>query len=297
MVGGRLFTEQIGAAVFDHGAQFFTVRSAEFELAVDHWTRAGLVGEWCRGFTVVDGYPRYRANAGMQSLAIHLAGELTTAGVEILPSTAVRSVSPDPAGQGWTVTVEAGDRQSLETDAVVLTPPAPFSAALIRQGGAPIDPEVLSVLDGVGCHRVLALLAVVDRPAALPPPGAHQQPDDPTFSFIADNQAKGVSGVPAVTFHTAHQRSAELWEEADDVILATLLPEVTKVVAPARTLELQLRRWPCSGPVNPHPDPYLELTRTPGPLIVAGDGFGPSKVEGAYLSGLAAARAVAADQS
>ena len=48
--GGRLATRRIGGAVFDHGAQFFTVRSDEFGRRVDRWRRDGVVAEWCRGF-------------------------------------------------------------------------------------------------------------------------------------------------------------------------------------------------------------------------------------------------------
>ena len=34
-VGGRLATRRAGSAVFDHGAQFFTARSDEFQQQVD----------------------------------------------------------------------------------------------------------------------------------------------------------------------------------------------------------------------------------------------------------------------
>ena len=54
-VGGRLATRRIGDGVFDHGAQFFTVRDAEFGKHVAEWLRAGVVREWCRGFAHMDG--------------------------------------------------------------------------------------------------------------------------------------------------------------------------------------------------------------------------------------------------
>ncbi|HWB73125.1 MAG TPA: FAD-dependent oxidoreductase, partial [Egibacteraceae bacterium] len=50
-VGGRLATERLAGATFDHGAQFFTIRDERFATLVDDWRAAGLqVGAWCHGF-------------------------------------------------------------------------------------------------------------------------------------------------------------------------------------------------------------------------------------------------------
>ena len=43
-------TRRIGAAVVDHGAQFFTVRTPELAARVTRWQAEGLVFEWSRGF-------------------------------------------------------------------------------------------------------------------------------------------------------------------------------------------------------------------------------------------------------
>lgn len=287
-VGGRLATEQIGEAVFDHGAQFFTVRSPELEEATAAWLDQGLVDVWCRGFAPVDGYPRYRATGGMQALAHHLAQELTEVGVEIATSTTVDAITATGAGagQGWAV-------GRFEAPAAIVTPPVPAARALLAAGGVDLDPGAAAAIDGFTCHRVLALLAVLDRSPELAPPGALQQPDDPVFSFVADNQAKGLSPVPAVTFHTAHGRSAELWADPDEAVVMALTPAMEAVIGSARIEEVLLRRWSAAGPVAPHPEPCLVAARGSGPLVLGGDGFGPSKVEGAFLSGRAAADAVA----
>ena len=60
-------------ATLDHGAQFFTVRTPAFQHRVDDWVARGLVTVWCHGFDADDGYPRYVATAGMNSLAKDLA--------------------------------------------------------------------------------------------------------------------------------------------------------------------------------------------------------------------------------
>ncbi|MDH3683811.1 MAG: FAD-dependent oxidoreductase [Acidimicrobiia bacterium] len=303
-VGGRLATKRIGRATLDHGAQFFTVRSDEFRREVDEWLAAGVVEEWCRGFGEVDGYPRYRVAGGMNELARYLASDLAGAGVDVATGRRVTAIRP--GDQGWRIDDEEADRdgragrQQTITDvsALVVTPPVPLALELLEAGGTLLTPDCSSTLDGLAYHRVIALLAVLDRPPDLPAPGALQRPDDPTFTFVADNQAKGISPVPAVTFHTAHARSADLWPADDDEIVEALLPTARQMVAPAEIVELQIERWRYTGPVRSHPDPCLVATVAgvpqPGPLVFAGDGFGGSKLEGAYLSGLAAGAAVTA---
>ena len=49
-----------------------------------------------------------------------------------------------------------------------------------------------------------------------------------------------------------------------------------------------LARWRYGWVTNPHPDPCLFASDDP-PMLFCGDAFGQPKVEGAALSGLAAA--------
>jgi renalase len=289
-IGGRLATRQIGAALLDHGAQFFTVRSPAFQASVERWLGEGVVEEWCRGFTVEDGFPRYRAVGGMGALARRLRFDVERAGIEVATGHRVSALLSD--GERWVATYEGATREPDEASAVIATPPVPQILELLRAGAVPLPAQHREVLESFAYHRVLALLTVLDRSPGLPAPGALQQPDNPVFSFVADNEAKGISTAPAVTFHTAHALSAELWDRSDEEVLERLLGPARAVVAPATITGHQLKRWRYSGPVQPYPDPCLVLATDPGPLVLAGDGFGTSKFEGAYTSGAAAAGAV-----
>src|SRR5918993_1998647 len=78
-VGGRMRTDRLEEGVFDHGAQFFTVRGEHFGVMVEDWLSAGVAEEWTRGFANAsgekneDGYPRYKGVRGMTAIAEHLA--------------------------------------------------------------------------------------------------------------------------------------------------------------------------------------------------------------------------------
>ncbi len=289
--GGRLATRRMGAAYVDHGAQFFTVRSDRFRADVDAWLEAGVIAEWCQGFDAVDGYPRYRANGGMSSLARHLADKAIRAGATI--ATKVQTTAVIPGASDWTLTHDHWVREPDEVDAVLLTAPVPESLALLAAGGVkPSDPALADIT----YHRCVALLATVNPEAklTLPEAGATQEPADPAFSFIADNHRKGISPVPALTFHTAHALSAELWEASDKDITSRLVPLAAAAVGlePADLLDVQLKKWRFTGPVTPWPDRYAVAIERPRPVVLAGDAFGGPKVEGAFLSGVAAAETI-----
>ena len=53
-------------------------------------------------------------------------------------------------------------------------------------------------------------------------------------------------------------------------------------------IESSLARWRYSWVTNAHPEPFLAASEDPA-LLFCGDAFGQPKVEGAALSGLAAA--------
>lgn len=272
--GGRLATRRVAGGTLDHGAQFFTVRSDAFRSMVDDLLRAGTVQEWCRGFAEVDGYPRYAATGGMNALARTLAADL-----DVRCGVTVRSIGR--SATSWQVETEGA---VLTTPTVVLTPPLPQALALLDAGATPYDPELATV----AFHKVLALLVTLDGRPAVGEPGGRQLTEG-LFSFVADNASKGVSAVPALTLHVAHGPSAERWDDPDDVVLADLLAAAAPWIGSARVVAAELKRWRYAGPVTPRREHAATVADG---LVLAGDAFAGAKVEGAVLSGLAAAATV-----
>ncbi len=285
--GGRMATRALaGGASADYGAQFFTVRSEAFSVAVARWLAEGTVQEWCRGFlsddghprsSGGDGHPRYVVADGMGQLAARMAR-----GLDVRLSVHVDSIAK--IGGRWAVTWPATRWASaglLAADVVVLTPPAPQSAALAA--GQVTIPEVAYA-------PTISLLVALGGLPSVPFPGGVQLQDDPTWSWIGDNMAKGVSPVPALTLHTSSEVAAARWEQDDDVLTTGLLRAAAPWLGGAEILDTSLQRWRYATPVEPHPRTCL--VRAEGALVFAGDGYGRPGIEGAFLSGRAAAEAV-----
>jgi len=276
--GGRMATRVLGDGTrADHGAQFFTVRSEAFQRRVSGWLDDGAVWEWCRGFGTDDGHARYAAVGGMAELADRL-----TDGVDV--RTSVRVASVRPSGRRWVASWPAGhgiDAGGLSADAVILTAPVPQSVALV--------PGLTGAPD-LAYTSTLSLLVALDAPPAVPAPGGIQLDDDPVWSWVADNVAKRVSSRPAVTLHTRSEVAAGRWEEASDRVESDLLSAALPWLGGATVVGTRVHRWRYATPVEPHPD---RCWVAPGSgIVLAGDAFGGPRVEGAFLSGLAAAEAV-----
>jgi len=132
--------------------------------------------------------------------------------------------------------------------------------------------------------RCVALVVVLDRPPVeLPPAGAAQLTDGP-FTWIADNRRKGISPVPALTFHASPELSVRLWDDPGRV-----LAEARPWLGDAQVVATHVTKWPFSKPVAPLDEACV--VAEPG-VILAGDFCNGAKVEGAALSGLAAADAL-----
>lgn len=277
-VGGRMATRRDGEATFDHGAQFFTVRTDAFHETVTQWQHDGIVHEWCRGFVGDDGHPRYVATSGMSSLAKHLAQ-----GIDVQCSVAVTSIEPN--GSGWKVT--SSDTEPFFADVVVVTAPLPQTVALLELSGVQLPEQ----LRNITYDPTVGLLAVVDKPLrALPISGGIQDPDD-VFSFIADNSSKRVSRVPAVTFHANAKWSEQHFEHTDEWLHHNLLSAAQQWLQDTHVTSSQIKKWRYATPRTTWPDSFwISAEKT---LILAGDAFNGPKIEGAYLSGYAAVTALA----
>jgi predicted NAD/FAD-dependent oxidoreductase len=289
-VGGRMATRRVGNGTFDHGAQFFTVRGERFGELVEGWIRAGIVEEWSRGFVSADGeraedgHPRYRCSGGMTGICKHLARDL-----DVRTGERVVEMNSGSGGSSWEVVCESGARTSAR--ALLITAPAPQALELALSGNVELSEEAREQLANVSYDPCVALMALLSEgPGVVPEPGGVQIKGEP-LDWISDNRRKGISDAPALTIHGGPQWSREHYDTSDGALTDALLGFTSERLGTelvGRVMETSVARWRYSWVTEPHPEPYLAASTDP-PLLFAGDGFGKQKVEGAALSGLAAA--------
>jgi renalase len=286
-VGGRMATRRVGEGNFDHGAQFFTVRDERFAGLVEGWLTAGVASEWTRGFVDAegrpneDGHPRYRGTEGMTSIPKHISRGLDV-------RTAERVVKVDDSDDGWEVVCESGSR--VAGNALVLAAPVPQALELDSSGSYRLPDDARRRLEAVSYDPCLALMVLLDGPTGVPEPGGMQIKCEP-LDWICDNRCKGISEAPAITVHAGPEWSRSHFEddetEVTDSMISLAGDWLGTYLAPA-VVATSLARWRYSWVTNPHPEPCLVASEDP-PLVFCGDAFGQPKVEGAALSGLAAA--------
>ncbi len=288
-IGGRVATRRVGTGVADHGAQFFTAREPPFIRLVAGWLTRGVAQEWSRGFAdpsgqiPPDGHPRYRGTRGMTDIPKHLSSTLA---IRLKTRVAELRANPD---RTWSTRLHGGE--TINSPAILLTPPLPQSLRLLEAGRVLLPGSVSNELEAIAYDPCLALIAVLPSPSKVPQPGAVRFAQGP-IAWIADNRIKGISPrATTVTIHAGPELSRSLWDREDGQVAARLL-ELSQAWLGSEPVEVQVHRWRFSQPTSLHPHRTIVLTR-PAPLAFAGDAFAGPRVEGAALSGLAAADGLA----
>ena len=283
-VGGRMATRRIGPGVSDHGAQFITARYTRFSELLSEWQKSDVVAAWSHGFPdtegrlPVAGHPRFRGAEGMTSVPKYLAAGLSV-------HLNQRALRADVYDNMWRIVTE--QNQEFSGHALVLTPPAPQSLALLSDAAAYIPESLLRELQRLEYHPTLSLILLLDGPSKIPSPGALHVVDG-TVAWIADNRQKGISPrATTVTIHASHRFSTTHFDTPEESAVAAMISAVQPFIG-ASVAEAQLHRWRFAEPVRVASVPALLAVASP-PLIFAGDAFGGANVEGAALSGLAAA--------
>lgn len=281
--GGRMAARQVGGIRFDTGAQFFTVRERRFREQVDAWLDAGAAVQWGNGFSsgdrrmAPDGHPRYRGVPHMRGVPEHLAD-----GLDLRCGERVNALAA--ADGAWRVKTESGGE--YEAAALILTPPVPQSLDLVRESGIELPHDQMEKLAAIEYDPCLALMAVLEAPSKIPAPGGVRMPAD-EIGWMADNQQKGLAEAPAVTIHASPAFSRANYEAEEDLVRTLLLGAASPWI-PSEATETHLHRWRYSQPVRCYPE-ACAMVPAPAPLAFAGDGFGAPRVEGAFMSGMAAA--------
>ncbi|MCH8473648.1 MAG: FAD-dependent oxidoreductase [Opitutales bacterium] len=291
-LGGRMATRRLGEARFDHGCQFFTVRSDPFREEVRNWEERDLVAPW---FNHLDAqgeaslqpekdHLRYRVSEGMTAVAKYLGTDL--------PIRRQHTVSSVRWEKGkWRISF-AEHKEELSASFLLSTAPVPQSLALLEECGVEEIRASLEPLRKIKYGPCFALMALLDQQPRFSPVGFFAPSDHPEIATLADNAAKGVSSrLGAVTILSTDTFAEANFEKAPDEVVKKMLLAARPWLAGCEVLETSLRRWKFARPVVSHPERGWSLPTHA--LALAGDAFGgPPRLEEAFLSGQWAAEKI-----
>lgn len=291
--GGRMSTRRVpdlgAGADFDHGAQYFTVRSPELSSRVRQWSIDGVVAPWPGRIVSIgtDGIdessrqtPRVVGTPGMNAICRRLASGLDTRfGAQV---SAIERTE-----DGWALLDQV--RQTIGTYQVVLcTAPAPQTAKLLR-GIAPAIAERAAAVRMQPCWAVLAAFA---DPVPVEFDGAFVNRGP--LSWVARTSAKPAreTSPDRWVLHAAPSWSeAHLEDEAERVTEALVRAFFDAIGAsPSKPAWSKGHRWRFALAENPLEDGCL-YDESLG-IGACGDWANGNRVEGAFLSGLRLAKEV-----
>ncbi|WP_270180522.1 NAD(P)/FAD-dependent oxidoreductase [Alkalihalobacillus sp. CinArs1] len=282
-VGGRMATRRIDGGRADHGAQFFTVRSSEFQSHVDEWSKKGWVERWFG-----EKYARYKGIEGMNQLVKNVSK-----GIPLKLQFKVHHIIK----QHNEYVLRSEDESEVRARAILMTPPAPQTGQLLKQSDLRMSKEAEETLQSLRFSpAVVALLTVnKEEETGLPHSGHQDAHLSEGIERVTDSYAKGISNERIISIYATPERSKALYDKSDATIKEDLLNLTSTIIRPETITAYQIKKWRYAQAENVHTAPFLAVSDEED-VIVAGDAFlygddssGRTRVESAARSGLAAA--------
>jgi len=285
-VGGRTSVRREGDRHFDHGAQYFTVGDERFQQRVTAWMNAGVVKQWHGRIAAIENgrvrpsesRTRYVGVPAMNAIARHLAGSLPV-------TTQTRVASITRPGDQWLLRDDAR-RELGRFDALIVALPSAQAADLLTE-----LPALAAQARACQLTPCWAVMAAFDTRLGLPFDGAFVH--DSPLSWIARNNSKpGRPQSECWVLHASPGWSAQHLQDVPEAVSAALLAALQKATGlkDPRPVHTAAHRWRYALPSEPLSVGCLwdDATR----VALCGDWCQGARIEGAFLSGLAAAERI-----
>ncbi len=282
---GRMSTRRTEHSEFDHGAQYFTCRHRVFQRYVDSWVDAGAVAQWPAPIAVFKDGQMLGSSMEQRYVAVPHMNELgkrLTRLMNVHYGVHIQTITRD--GAGWLLT---DDKQQSygPFDRVITSLPAPQAAELVVG-----EPQLADQLRAQTMHPCWAVMATLAAPLPVDWGGAFINSGN--ISWVARNQTKpGRSGPESLVLHATPQWTLAHLHEEKSIVCERLLEELGPALGLPRITDVtssHAHRWMYARPVSLEPLRYRCLFNSDRTIIAAGDWASGGRVEGAFLSGVAA---------
>ncbi len=274
-VGGRMATRRAGAFQFDHGAQYFTAKTGEFQKGIESFVDTGTIAPWPVSVASLNGaQPAGRemfvAAPGMNAMCKSLAS-----GLDIRLTTHIEQIIK--TGDQWTLR-DSNAQTHGPFDWIVSTAPAPQTAALL--------PEPLKgrdALQSVSMQGCFSLMLGFEHAPVMPWTAARI--GDSPVGWMALNSAKPGRESPAsIVIQSSNDWAEAHLEEPREDIEALLISEASKLCQAdlSHATHAALHRWRYASTSVTAGTPFLLDEHHQ--LAACGDWCLGSRVEAAFLS-------------
>jgi len=282
--GGRMAARRVkigGEDVsFDHGAQFFTARDPGFQAAVAGWEARGAAARW------VAAEAQGSDTAWVGTPGMNGPIRAMSQGLEVHWST--RALSLTRVKARWHV----GDgERTFTANTVLVAVPAEQASELLAEPA----PGLATIPAGVVSEPCWAVMAAFVKPLAIEQ-DAVRDPDAP-IAWAARNSAKpSRTGKECWVLHASPARSRELLNLPKEEVASLLLNDFAdhNGIEPVTPIHVAAHRWLYAMPKPVPSSASGEPARfdAAAQIGIAGDYLHSPRVEGAWISGTALAKAV-----
>ena len=264
-VGGRMSTRTVENAKADHGAQYFSVKTPEFQTLISELQSDNVTAEW---HLAQRENVRYIGAKGMNTIPKKMASLSS-----VLVNEKVILIENN------TVKTESGNIYPF--DKLLITMPIPQVIDLFQNSKMLFSENDKSVLGEIKYEPCIAVVAVLKEPTKIVSGGIilENQP----VSWIADNFQKGITQIPTVTIHASSAYSVKRFDDDVHEVAKDMLSSVNQYINSENIVSSQIHRWRFSNATKRHEAHFYQIENHA--IYLAGDGFGMGNVEGAFLSG------------
>ncbi|USX53819.1 NAD(P)/FAD-dependent oxidoreductase [Lentzea sp. HUAS12] len=265
VVGGRLASRRINGRYADIGAAYLVADDPAFVAQTESWQARGLARPWTDTLRVYPagtdarGPVRWAAPGGLRSLATDLAD-----GLDVRLSTPVDSV----------------ESIAQDADAVVLAMPGPQALKLSP------PPAIASAAASQSWRPVIAAVLTYPARSWNGLRGAFVN-DHPVLATVCDDGDRRGDAAPVLVAHSTPELASEHLDAPAEAgpILASAVGVLLDIAA---SPQIETHRWTYAQPEKGFEVPYAR----DGQVWLCGDAFGRPRVQTAWLSGRAVARAL-----
>jgi photolyase PhrII len=297
--GGRMATRRLDSGIaFDHGAQYFTARDLRFDRYCQSWLQQGWIARWPNPASEMaqriavfrqgrmaswsDGQERYVGVPSMNSVCKHLL-----CGIPQHYETRVQSIQHS---EDRLILNNEGGESLGEFDRVVVSAPAPQTAQLLAGVSALAQP-----CEAITMRPCWAAMIELSKPLTDQWVGAFVH--DSWVQWIArvttkpgrGSNIEPLSQTEAIVVHASPDWTRKHFEFPADWVAQEALKELQRAISMdgLQPVASTAHRW--NYAICPEERGQTDWFDSIAGIAVCGDWTHGSRVEGAFLSGMAAA--------